>query len=102
MRLRNSIHHAERTPDIMVTSAPLSKEDLRGTLLAIKRTTVETLSKPAIIRINLEYDGKKEPFVYPVDQCNWYFVCSIEFLFCITDVRTGSTQQRASDTGHSR
>ena len=71
----HTFQYAESTADVMVTSTPLSEGDLRGTLLAIKPTTVETQSKPAIIRINLEYDGKKEPFVYPVDQCNWYFVC---------------------------
>jgi hypothetical protein len=58
----------------MITSAPLSEKDFRGSFLAIKNTSMEIQSKPAIIRFNLEYDGKKELFLYPVDQCNWYFL----------------------------
>lgn len=81
LSLCNIVQNADLIADVMVTSAPLSEGDLRGTLLPIKPTTLETQSKPAIIRINLEYDGKKEPFVYPVDRCNWYFVCSVKLLF---------------------
>lgn len=63
----------------MITSAPLSEAELRSSLLSLKKTSVQgsaSHSNPTIVRINLEYDGKREPFVYPVDQCDWYFVCS--------------------------
>ena len=62
----------------MITSGPISAIDLHSSALMTRETTLQSSQSqlgPSIIRINLDYQGKREPFIYPVDRCNWYFVC---------------------------
>jgi hypothetical protein len=63
--------------DTMITSGPISEIDLRSSALMTKATTLQgsySKSGPSIIRINLEYQSKREPFIYPIDTCYCYFV----------------------------
>jgi hypothetical protein len=63
--------------DVMVTSGPISESDLRGSAVLTKDTNVQTPQAghgPSLVRIFLEHSGKQQPFLYPTDQCDWWFV----------------------------
>jgi hypothetical protein len=73
----------------MITSAPISESHLRSA--ALKRNQValqgtQPQSGPSIVRINLEYNGKKEPSLWPADQCECYFVSALLELNCTAPV----------------
>lgn len=61
----------------MVTSGPISEGDLRGSAVLTKDTDVRTPQAghgPSLVRILLERAGKQQSFLYPTDQCDWWFV----------------------------
>jgi hypothetical protein len=62
--------------DVMVTSGCISETDLRGSSVMTRETNVQTPQVgcgPPLVRILLERSGKEQPFLYPTDQCDWWF-----------------------------
>lgn len=62
--------------DVMVTSGCISETDLRGSSVMTRETRVQMPQAgrgPPLVRILLEHSGKQQPFLYPTDQCDWWF-----------------------------
>jgi hypothetical protein len=62
--------------DIMVTSGSISENDLRGSSVMTRETNVQMPQAgrgPPLVRIFLDHSGKQQPFLYPTDQCDWWF-----------------------------
>jgi hypothetical protein len=62
--------------DVMVTSGCISETDLRGSSVMTRETNVRMPQAgpgPPLVRILLEHSGKQQPFLYPTDQCDWWF-----------------------------
>jgi hypothetical protein len=62
--------------DVMVTSGCISETDLRGSSVMTRETNVQMPRAgrgPPLVRILLEHSGKQQPFLYPTDQCDWWF-----------------------------
>ena len=62
--------------DVMVTSGCISETDLQGSSVMTRETKVQTPQPgrgPPLVRILLDHSGKQHPFLYPTDQCDWWF-----------------------------
>jgi hypothetical protein len=62
----------------MVTSGTISESALRGYAVMTKDTPVQIPQVgrgPPLVRIIFEHSGKQQQFLYPTDQCDWWFVC---------------------------
>jgi hypothetical protein len=69
--------HTKQSLDTMITSGPINEVDLRGSALLTKSTALQSSQSnggSSLVRFNLDYEGKEEVFIYPADQCEWYFV----------------------------
>jgi hypothetical protein len=62
--------------DVMVTSGCISETDLQGSSVMTRETNVQMPQAgrgPPLVRILLDHSGKQHPFLYPTDQCDWWF-----------------------------
>jgi len=62
--------------DVIVTSGCISETNLRGSSVMTRETNVQMPQPgrgPPLVRILLEHSGKQQPFLYPTDQCDWWF-----------------------------
>jgi hypothetical protein len=62
--------------DVMVTSGCISETDLRGSFVMTRETSVQMPQAghgPPLVRILLDHSNKQHSFLYPTDQCDWWF-----------------------------
>jgi hypothetical protein len=58
--------------DVMVTSGCISETDLQGSFV-MTREMPQASHGPPLVRILLDHSSKQHSFLYPTDQCDWWF-----------------------------
>ena len=62
--------------DTLVTSGPISEPELESSsILTNKIIPTATKGSLALVRIQLEHHGEREDLIYPLRQCDSWFVC---------------------------
>lgn len=62
--------------DVMATSGCISETDLQGSFVMTRETNVQMPQAghgPPLVRILLDHSSKQHSFLYPTDQCDWWF-----------------------------